>query len=439
MATGVLIEYSPVHTPSTSFYTPDRYALEKMDSIPPLKGRSFRVADTASSTFDMPLQQYTTPPVPEDSWSSEESPSQLLAREMSLMNVDSASKTTPTMSRQTESEGVLATKESTPKFPRCLLSSLTLINQVVSDRLKTYSQPGSPANDRSHSTTPTKRMLIDTSSHGTSSLTFEEEMTEFWMGSSEPRTTIAQETVLKPTQSAIMPSSNVPEVEYPTPLILGLHRKPVDADQETCSTASYSVLSDDTIPESPPPRLARFSPQAESEYFVGLYNIIDEAFSKWESRVGDQKAHLLKFENVNDMRIDLPEFFERGILMGKKPDGDGFWTGTISLPGPGTLLYRLEAPRWKKLLGIRFGFIRNFDCRRGSIGGAILFFARDRKVYYTDEDGDIDQDDEGVCTIFVHGPYDLRTMGTGSVLDPWANSHPPPVSWPDELMSFCGD
>jgi hypothetical protein len=99
----------------------------------------------------------------------------------------------------------------------------------------------------------------------------------------------------------------------------------------------------------------------------------------------------------------------------------------------------LEAPRWKKLLGIRIGFIEDFDCRRGPIGGAILFFARDRNVYYTDEDGEIiDQDDEGICTFFVHGPYDLRTMGTGSVLDPWSNSHPP-VSQPDGPMSFCGD
>ena len=201
---------------------------------------------------------------------------------------------------------------------------------------------------------------------------------------------------------------------------------------------SYSVLSDDTIPGSPPPRLTRFSPKDESEYFIGLYTMIDEAFSKWESKVGDQKAHLLKFENVVDMRIDLPEFCERGVLMGKKPDGDGFWTGTFSLHGPNTYLHRLEAPQWKKLLGIRIGFITDFDCRRGSIGGAILFFARDRNVYYTDEDGDVDQDDEGICTFFVHGPYDLRTMGTGSVLDPYANSHPP-VSWPDEPMSFCGD
>lgn len=105
-------------------------------------------------------------------------------------------------------------------------------------------------------------------------------MTEFWVGPSRPSTTIASETVLKLTQLGIVPSSNTPKVEYPAPLTLGLGPKPVDADQETCSTASYSILSDDTIPGSQPPRLAQFSPQDELEYFVGLCKIIDEAFSK---------------------------------------------------------------------------------------------------------------------------------------------------------------
>ena len=30
-------------------------------------------------------------------------------------------------------------------------------------------------------------------------------------------------------------------------------------------------------------------------------------------------------------------------------------------------------------------------------------FARDRNVYYTDEDGDMDQDDEGICTFSCMG------------------------------------
>jgi hypothetical protein len=86
---------------------------------------------------------------------------------------------------------------------------------------------------------------------------------------------------------------------------------------------------------------------------------------------------------------------------------------------------RLDAPRGGKLLGVSIGFINDFDCQRGSLGGAMLFFGQDRNVYYTDEDGDWDQDDKGVCTYFVHGPYDLRTMGTGSVLDPWIYDPPP--------------
>ena len=163
----------------------------KMKFIPehlltwPLKGRSSRVADTASSTFDKPPQQFTSSSVSEDSRLSEESPSQLLAREMSPMSVDSPSKTNLTESRQTESEEGFTTKESTPKSsPRCLLTSLTLISRVVSDRIKTYSAPASPASYDRSTTTPAGRMLIDTPPHHTSSRTLEEEMTEFWMGSS---------------------------------------------------------------------------------------------------------------------------------------------------------------------------------------------------------------------------------------------------------------
>jgi hypothetical protein len=226
-------------------------------------------------------------------------------------------------------------------------------------------------------------------------------------------------------------SSDKPKVKYPTYLPRILNLKPIDSDQESVSSDSYSILSDDTIPLSPPPQLSRFSPQDESEYFIGLYNTIDQAFSQWESKVGEQKEYLLESGNINDMYLEIPKFTERGVLMGKKPNGNGFWTGNIFLLGPETILHRLEAHQRKKLLGIEIGFIEDFECRRGSIGGALLFFASDRNVYYTDEDGDVDQDDEGICTFIAHGPYDLRTMGTGCILDPWPNHPPPPVSWPN--------
>src|SRR5438046_3428508 len=117
----------------------------------PLKGRSFGVAGTASSTFDKPLQQYTISPVPKDSPLSKESTSQLLAHKMSPINVNTSNKTNPTESCQTESEGGFTMKEGTPKSPpQCLLTSLTLINQVVSNHIKTHSEPASPASyDRS--------------------------------------------------------------------------------------------------------------------------------------------------------------------------------------------------------------------------------------------------------------------------------------------------
>ena len=45
------------------------------------------------------------------------------------------------------------------------------------------------------------------------------------------------------------------------------------------------------------------------------------------------------------------------------------------------------------------------------------------------KDADIDQDNKSIY--ILHGPYDLRTIGTGSVLDSWSNSHSP-ESWPEE-------
>ena len=301
-----------------------------------------------------------------------------------------------------------------------------MTNLIVSDRISASSKSSTPdSHNRSHASTSSETMLIDSPPSQASWIPIQEEMTEFWMDPSRSGTTT---TILKLNQ---LSSSDRSKAKYPAHLPRILNLKSMDADQESISTESYSVLSDDSIPLSPPPRLTRFSPQDESEYFVGLYNTIDQAFSQWEFKVGDRKADLLKFGNMKDMYVEIPKFVEKGVLMGKKPDGDGFWTGNICLFGPKITLHRLETRQGKKLLGIEIGFIEDFDCRQGPNGGASLFFAWDRNVYYTDEDGDVDQDDQGICTFIVHGPYDLQTMGTGSVLDPWPNHPPPPVSWPD--------
>lgn len=278
-------------------------------------------------------------------------------------------------------------------------------------------------------------MFTDSSPYHKSLSAFEEEMAGFCMDSIRPSTAIAPEIAFEPAQLIIQSSLYTDKIKHLA------HRSPifdlnsVDGDQETRSVGSYSILSDDTTPRSASLQLPRFLPKKESEYFVNLYNMLDRAFSQWESKVGDQKAHLLQFENTDDMYIELPSFTDRGVLMGKKPDGNGVWMGRIYIPGPECLLHRLKANWGKRLLGIEIGFIEDFDCYRSPMGGAILFFGRDRNVYYTDEGGDFDQDDEGICTFIAHGPYDLRMMGTGSVLDPWANSHPP-ESWPDELKPF---
>src|SRR5437762_2999294 len=118
MATAILIEYStPTHTPSTSYYTPN---VEKRESFTqhhltwPVKGLTAPVAGMASVNFET-LQRYAIPSVAEDSGESQESPSQLLAREMSPMSVDTPTKTNQSEWKPKGSESRLIMKESTPK------------------------------------------------------------------------------------------------------------------------------------------------------------------------------------------------------------------------------------------------------------------------------------------------------------------------------------
>ena len=128
MATGILIEYStPTQPPPTSYYTPK---VEKRKSFTqhhltwPVKGLSAPVADMASVNFET-LQRHAIPPVAEDSGESQESPSRLLAREMSPMSVD-----TPTTTNQSEwkpkgSESKLTMKKYSKKL------SFSMSTQII--------------------------------------------------------------------------------------------------------------------------------------------------------------------------------------------------------------------------------------------------------------------------------------------------------------------
>ena len=115
----------------------------------------------------------------------------------------------------------------------------------------------------------------------------------------------------------------------------------------------------------------------------------------------------------NDKYIDLPELFERGVLMGKRPDREGYWKGNITLTKD-TQLNRVLGPGNRELLGFEAGFIEGFRCN----GGALLLFGNDRNVYYYDGAGDvIDDDDCEGYTYLVHGPFDIRKFGISGVLD----------------------
>jgi hypothetical protein len=67
------------------------------------------------------------------------------------------------------------------------------------------------------------------------------------------------------------------------------------------------------------------------------------------------------------------------------------------------------------LFGVDMGGIRDFEC----LGGAALFAAENGYMYYAHAQGWFDQDEEtGVLTIPVCGPYEIRALGARNILNP---------------------
>ena len=175
---------------------------------------------------------------------------------------------------------------------------------------------------------------------------------------------------------------------------------------------SVSTLSSDSIPRQPLPILSRLRPEQESDFFSGLYNVLAICFRMWEDRVGWEKADNYRLLRWNDKLIKLPAMQEKNIVMGRRQDG-GFWSGTFLLAGCDSVVVQLETPIGL-LPAVEIGWIRDFECRYG----AMLFFARDKKVYYMDTEGDCGEDEQGNDIYWGHGPYDLRDFGTLHELNP---------------------
>ena len=163
---------------------------------------------------------------------------------------------------------------------------------------------------------------------------------------------------------------------------------------------SCSVLSDDTTPRSPPPRFERFTESKEIAFFVGLHNSFSDDFDRWKASLKEKGKGLddLKRE---DRYLDLPELHEKNILMGKRPDDKGFWTGGFNFPGQPEL-HRLITGEDEIVYGLVCGWIDDFSCR----SYAVLLMGSDRKLYYYDADGDVQDDDDK-----EHGDFQYYAAG----------------------------
>ena len=190
-----------------------------------------------------------------------------------------------------------------------------------------------------------------------------------------------------------------------------------DTDDDSASTCSYSVLSDDTIEYPPPPHLTRFTREEEVVFFNNIYDILDASFSEWEKRVNYQSGEPLSLEKVEDATLSLPHIRDDNVIFGSRPNRQGYWEGRLELMGQYTEIRKLRSHRFENGIsfGVEIGSIQDFE----SMGGALLFMAVNRKMYYTDQDGCFHQDEFGRYCYKVIGPYDFRNIRKDEILDPF--------------------
>ena len=263
---------------------------------------------------------------------------------------------------------------------------------------------------------------------------FDHKQDEFWLSTSMDERIGPRHLATKRRQRRF----DLPSKPVKFPLKLGL--KDVNEGSDTSSMSSYAVLSDDTeddTPPSPPPTVERLTAAQEHAFFKNLYDIISESFDQWETEL-EGKGLSYSEMKYEDRFINLPVFFEKDVVMGKMPDGGGFWTGGFRLRGR-TELHRLITNPGELVFGFQLGWIEEFSCRTY----AVLLIGNDKNVYYYDADGDIVEAEDGDWSYYANGLYDLRKFGTKYVLDPYQNSAPANFQYQlddgvDDLISLYG-
>jgi hypothetical protein len=293
-----------------------------------------------------------------------------------------------------------AEEKSSPSHRSCLSPAVTITDNLVSERISaqkgTSPRSSPPSSEQSSSMSSVQHQSY-----------LEQEMNEFWLSSNHQNTLHHLVSKGRPRRF------DRPSKPIKYPLTLGFRPKN-DDESDTASMSSYSVLSDDTIPPpSPPSRIERLTLTEETLFFNDIYNQISDAFDEWEAQLRTKGRSLSDLEQ-SDRFIDLPIIYEKDVLMGKRPDDKGFWTGGFRLRGR-THLHKLIAESGKLVYGFECGWIDDFHCRTY----AVLLMGSDKCVYYYDEDGDILEHEDGDYSYYANGPFDLRKFGTAHVLDPY--------------------
>lgn len=300
----------------------------------------------------------------------------------------------------------------------------------VSDRIKRYRDDLRQAME----TPSSQRMETDTPSPldlGTRMDMSGDSADKFWMGSAGRTSKINEPTTPTPLPRLLakftanyrfgIRNDNM-KMKVTDPLVPSTTS---DSDVDSASTDSYSVLSDDTVESPPQPRLTRFTHDEEVIFFNHIYSILDASFSEWEERVNYRSGQSLTLEKIEDATLSLPHIEESPVIFGRRPYRQGFWEGRLELTGEYTEVKKLHAPSFENGIGfgVEIGSIQDFE----SMGGAILFMAVDRQMYYTDRFGWFDQDEFGRYCYRVLGPYDFRSLCRDKVLDPLPRG--PVVVW----------
>jgi len=185
----------------------------------------------------------------------------------------------------------------------------------------------------------------------------------------------------------------------------------VYADSDVGSVISRSTFSEETV-DSTSEALPLILPSAteEVELFHALFHILDDAFSELEVRMHESFESL----SIQDMFLRLPVFRASTVFFGLRPDHLSYWKGYIYLNGRYSEISKLLSYDFEggMMYGVEFGGVDDLD----GYGGATLFMAQDRQVYYTSSAGWFEEDKEGYNQFQVHGGFDLQQFSMTKVL-----------------------